>query len=118
MSIQTYQKDVDKFLVEITLTAACYGLVNEVSVITRHLMTIDRAVGPALLANGLARIVAKQYPDALVFLDTLLAEPKLAKFHGEAHGFKALALKLKGDKVGLAQQLLQVDESLAKALSA
>ena len=105
MSIQTYKKDVDKFLVEISLTAACYGLVNEVTVISQYLANVPRAKAPAFLANALARIVSKNYGDAMVFLEAILNDPQSAKYHDDAHGFKALALKLQGDTAGFEQQL-------------
>ena len=105
MSIQTYKKDVEKFLVDVSLTAACYGLVDEVTVISRHLMTIPRAKAPAMLANALARIVAKQYGPAMVFLEAILSDSAHEQFHEEANGFKALAFKLQGDEEGFSQQL-------------
>ena len=106
MSIQTYKKDIDKFLVEISLTGACYGLVDEVTVISRYLSTVARAKAPAFLANALARIVAKEYANASLFLDDILSNPEQAKFHEEANGFKALILMMQGDEAGLKEQLL------------
>ena len=105
MSIQTYKKDIDKLLVDISLTGACYGLVDEVTVISRHLITVPRAKAPAFLANALARIVTKRYADATLFLDDILANPEQAKFHEEANGFKALILKLQGDEDGFKEHL-------------
>ena len=101
---------------DVSLTAACYGLVDEVTVISRHLMTIPRAQAPALLANALARIVAKQYGPAMVFLEAILGEAAHEKFHEEANGFKALALKLQGDEEGFDQQLA-LAPSFANAFS-
>jgi len=105
MSIQVYKKDLDKFLVDVTLTAACYGLVKEVAGISKYLMSVPRAKGPALLANALANIVAKQYNEADVFLNAILASSTYSKFHEEAHGFKALSYKLQGDEEHFADQL-------------
>lgn len=118
MNLSTYKNDIDKFLIEVALAGASYGLSDQIGVMYRYLShNRARTAAPAAIAVGLSFIISKQYPKALLFLDDVLNGEEYANFHEEARNLKALVFKLQGNDELLKQELAQISPQFGQALN-
>lgn len=94
-TLESYTSDVDRFLAEISLTGAMYGLEPQVAVIAGHLETLPRTRQAARLARALARATVRDFDSALGTLQQVLQDPGAAALHGEAAALERMVRQLK-----------------------
>ena len=114
--IKAYEKDTDRLLVEVAMTAGVYGLDKTIAPIVDYLKDVPRTRGAGLLAGALGKISVKQYEEAIVLLNFIIEDADMAKYKDEAQGFLALAYKLKGDIASFNKVAADSSSGLASAL--
>ncbi len=115
-SFDIYEKDTDKFLCEIAMLGAFYGLINIIGPILEYLKEKPRTKGVSFIAAALGKITISQYDIALQLLNSVLRDPSMTKFSKEATEFTALIYKLKGDDENFEQIARSISTPLIDGL--